>query len=93
MARTELRGAWKLKASLQDPATPSREPRSGLEEDTMENIKVNDMNEETVISAEEMEHVKGGPAYLKLGDIKGEVVDRDHGKWIDILSVSNPVQR
>lgn len=59
----------------------------------MENIKVNDMNEEKVISAEEMEHVKGGPAFLKLGGVDGESTDRDHKKWSDLLSVSNPVSR
>ncbi len=39
----------------------------------MASINVNDIKEEVTISDEEMAHVKGGPAYLKLGDIKGEV--------------------
>jgi len=38
----------------------------------MKDIKINDMQEEVVLDAEAMEAVKGGPAYIKLGDIKGE---------------------
>jgi len=46
----------------------------------MANIEINDMNEnekekekeEVTLTEEEIQHVKGGPAFLKLGDIKGE---------------------
>ncbi len=41
----------------------------------MASINVNDINEEMTLSDEEMVHVKGGPAYIKFGDIKGEVAD------------------
>jgi len=37
----------------------------------MKELKINDLNEATV-NAEEAAEVKGGPAYIKLGDIKGE---------------------
>ncbi len=38
----------------------------------MKDIKVTELTEEKVISADEAAAVKGGPAYIKLGDIKGE---------------------
>jgi len=38
----------------------------------MKDINVTELTEENVISADEAAAVKGGPAYLKLGDIKGE---------------------
>ncbi len=37
----------------------------------MKDITVAEITEEKVISADEAAAVKGGPAYLKLGDIKG----------------------
>ena len=45
----------------------------------IENLKMTDA---------ELSQVKGGPAYMKLGDIKGEATDKDHNKWIEINSVS-----
>ena len=38
----------------------------------MKDITVAELTEEKVISADEAAAVKGGPAYLKLGDIMGE---------------------
>ena len=40
----------------------------------MAKIEINDLNEDVSITEEELKHVKGGPAYMKLGDIKGEVI-------------------
>lgn len=48
-------------------------------------------NEE--LSAEELESVAGGAAYMKLGDIKGEASSSDHKEWIDIQSFSTPLKR
>lgn len=36
-------------------------------------IKLNDLTNETEVNAQEAADVKGGPAYMKLGDIKGDV--------------------
>ena len=33
------------------------------------------------------------PAYMKLGDIKGECTDTDHKEWIIIESMSSPIYR
>jgi type VI secretion system Hcp family effector len=33
------------------------------------------------------------PAYLKIGDIKGEATDQDHEEWIAIDNISNGVSR
>ena len=33
------------------------------------------------------------PAYIKLGDIKGEATDADHKDWIIIESMSSPIYR
>ena len=33
------------------------------------------------------------PAFLKLGDIKGEATDQDHKEWIIIESMSSPIFR
>ncbi|MBK8916158.1 MAG: type VI secretion system tube protein Hcp [Phycisphaerales bacterium] len=33
------------------------------------------------------------PAYMKLGDIKGEATDQDHKDWIIIESMSSPIFR
>lgn len=33
------------------------------------------------------------PAYIKLGDIKGEATDSDHKEWIIIESMSSPIFR
>lgn len=33
------------------------------------------------------------PAYMKLGDIKGEAEDTDHKEWIIIESMSSPIYR
>jgi len=33
------------------------------------------------------------PAYMKLGDIKGEATDTDHKEWILIESMSSPIFR
>ncbi len=38
----------------------------------MKDIKVTELTEENELSAEEAAAVKGGPAYIKIGDIKGE---------------------
>lgn len=45
--------------------------QSSREDTTMANIDI-DKNEK--MGEEELEQVKGGPAYMKLGDIKGEAV-------------------
>lgn len=55
----------------------------------MENIKINDMTEGKNVSEQEMAAVKGGPAYLKLDGVDGEVRDKGHDKWSDLLSVSH----
>ena len=41
----------------------------------MSNIKINDLNESKTVDAQEAADVKGGPAFMKLGDIKGEATD------------------
>lgn len=41
----------------------------------MKNIKLNDMNIEAEVGAQEAADVVGGPAFMKLGDIKGEATD------------------
>ena len=33
------------------------------------------------------------PAYMKLGDIKGEATDADHKEWVIIESMSSPMYR
>ncbi|HEY8747136.1 MAG TPA: type VI secretion system tube protein Hcp [Tepidisphaeraceae bacterium] len=33
------------------------------------------------------------PAFLKLGDIKGEATDQDHKDWIQVESMSAPIHR
>ncbi len=33
------------------------------------------------------------PAYIKIGDIKGEATDQDHKDWIIIESMSSPIHR
>jgi hypothetical protein len=40
----------------------------------MARIEITDLKEDIAITEEELKHVKGGPAYMKLGDIKGEAV-------------------
>jgi hypothetical protein len=40
----------------------------------MARIEITDLKEDIAITEDELKHVKGGPAYMKLGDIKGEVV-------------------
>jgi type VI protein secretion system component Hcp len=45
----------------------------GAEEYDMNNVKINDLNSSNAVAAQEMESVKGGPAFMKLGDIKGDV--------------------
>jgi hypothetical protein len=50
-------------------------------------IKISDMK----LTAEDMNQVKGGPAYMKLGDIKGEAQQTTVGGrkgWSDITSVA-----
>ena len=71
-------------------ATECNVPHAGVEEFIMASININELNEEMTISEEEMTQVKGGPAFLKLGDIKGESTDAvdGHKKWSDLLSVS-----
>ncbi len=41
----------------------------------MARIEITDLKEDIAITEEELKHVKGGPAYMKLGDIKGEVTN------------------
>lgn len=48
-------------------------------------------NEE--LSAEELESVAGGAAYLKFDGIKGESTKTDHKDWIDVQSFSSPRSR
>jgi len=43
----------------------------------MAKIEITDLNEDIAITEDEIKHVKGGPAYMKLGDIKGEI-QMDH---------------
>jgi len=54
----------------------------------MAKIKMTDMK----LTEESLEQVKGGPAYIKIGDIKGESTDATnrsgHKKWSDIMSVN-----
>ncbi len=38
----------------------------------MAKIEITDLKEDIAITEDELKHVKGGPAYMKLGDIKGE---------------------
>ena len=40
----------------------------------MARIEISDLKEDIAITEEELKHVKGGPAYMKLGDVKGEVL-------------------
>jgi len=53
----------------------------------MKNINLVDMHE----ANQELENVKGGAAFLKLGDIKGESTDQEHKEWIIIQSMSSPI--
>lgn len=39
----------------------------------MAKIEITDLQEDIAITEDELKHVKGGPIYMKLGDIKGEV--------------------
>lgn len=39
----------------------------------MARIEITDLQEDIAITEDELKHVKGGPAYMKLGDIKGEI--------------------
>lgn len=39
----------------------------------MARIEITDLKEDIAITEDELKHVKGGPAYMKLGDIKGDV--------------------
>ena len=41
----------------------------------MSNIEINDLTESKTVDAQEAADVKGGPAFMKLGDIKGEATD------------------
>ena len=59
----------------------------------MKNIKVVDMQDNENVSAQELENVKGGAAFMKLGDIKGEATDAKHKEWIIIESMSSPIYR
>ena len=52
-------------------------PQAGAEELNMTTIKLNDLTNDTEVNAREAAEVVGGPAYMKLGDIKGEVTDQD----------------
>lgn len=38
----------------------------------MKDIKIDELTTNQEVSADEAAEVKGGPAYIKLGDIKGE---------------------
>lgn len=38
----------------------------------MSNINLTNLTESTTVTEQEAAEVKGGPAYMKLGDIKGE---------------------
>lgn len=44
----------------------------------MAKIEITDLKEDITITEDELKHVKGGPAYMKLGDIKGEVLASGH---------------
>ena len=39
----------------------------------MKKIEIDDLKSDNEVNAEEAAAVKGGPAYMKLGDIKGDV--------------------
>ena len=41
----------------------------------MARIEISDLRDDITITEDELKHVKGGPAYMKLGDIKGEVIE------------------
>jgi len=45
----------------------------------MTTIKLNELTLDTEVNAQESASVKGGPAYMKLGDIKGEATDTRSG--------------
>ena len=42
----------------------------------MSNINISDMGNDKKLTADDLAAVKGGPAYMKIGDIKGELSDR-----------------
>ena len=44
----------------------------------MSKIKINDLNEVKGVTLEEAAGVMGGPIYMKLGDIKGDVSESSH---------------
>ena len=64
---------------------------------TNENIKQLEQElttiEDLTLNETATEAVKGGPAYMKLGDIKGEATQADHKEWIIIESMSSPIYR
>lgn len=41
----------------------------------MSNIKITDLKDNTEVTQAQADAVKGGPAFMKLGDIKGECRD------------------
>jgi len=53
-------------------------------------VELNNLNEEVTLSEDEMTHVKGGPAYLKLGDIKGESFVGEKSNEISAYKI-NPI--
>ena len=50
-------------------------------------IKINDLNENMNITEQDMEHVKGGPIYMKYDGVDGSVSAAGHEKWIELTSV------
>ena len=51
-------------------------------------IKINDLNKDMNVSEQDMKQVVGGAAYIKFDGVDGEATDKDHKKWIDLVSVS-----
>jgi len=68
---------WKVHTSVKIPAPDwmarANCPMQGAKENLMTTIKINDLNDTRTVRAEEAADVKGGPVYMKLGDIKGNV--------------------
>jgi len=59
----------------------------------MAKIKIKDLPKDYKITDDEMKRIRGGAAYVKIGDIKGEATDQDHKDWIIIESMNSPTIR
>ena len=45
------------------------------------------------LSDDELESVAGGAVFAKYDGVDGEARDKNHKKWIDVLSIGSPVSR